>query len=117
MKSLTILAAATLAAGAQAQSTITMVPFGIEANLDVACAQAGTPEYIGNNPTSVAFDGTDAWIAGYNNTGGSQVVGVVKLTNAATGALFGSAFAPVTRNAGTVIDQRDALANQPVEQC
>ena len=30
---------------------------------------------------------------------------------------IGIAFAPVTRNAGPVIDQRDALANQPVEQC
>ena len=96
MKSFTLLAATALAAGAQAQTTITMVPFGIEANLDVACAQAGTPEYIGNNPAAVAFDGTDAWIAGLNNSGASQVVGIVKVTNAATGALFGSAFAPVT---------------------
>ena len=56
MKPLHAFAVATFAVAAQAQTTITMAPFGIEANLDILCAQAGNPEYIGNNPAAVAFD-------------------------------------------------------------
>ncbi len=35
----------------------------------------------GNNPLSVAFDGTNAYVGGYNNSGATANVGVVKIEN------------------------------------
>lgn len=51
--------------------------------VDVAStAGLSNPEYIGNNPSAVAWNGTDLWVAGFNSSGGSGDAAIVKIPNA-----------------------------------
>jgi hypothetical protein len=126
MKQLHILAtSALLASVAGAQITqITMSPYGIEANLDILCAQAGNPEYIGNNPAAVAWDGVNAWVAGYNNSGVAANIGISYVQAASSAPAFSPAFGQINcppqrgysgldvRN-GTVLGACDTGASDP----
>ena len=63
-------------------------------------ATAGNPEYIGSNPVAVAWNGTDLWVAGYNNDNPNnppQNCGIVQITGALSGSpTFGAAFGVVS---------------------
>lgn len=72
------------------------VTFTEIARFDVSDASADTAasNYIGNNPSAVAWDGSQLYVAGFNS--GGPTAGIVEITNAtSTGinaATFGSAF-------------------------
>jgi hypothetical protein len=60
-------------------------------NLD-STANPDNAEFIGSNPSAVAWDGTSLFVAGFNN-GGAPTVGVVGITDALGMPVFGESFA------------------------
>ena len=77
-------------------------------------SDATAAEYIGSNPSAVAWDGTDAFVAGFNNTGSAVNAGIVKVTDAlgtaSLGAAFGQRFWPVGPQPETAQAPTDADA-------
>ncbi|MCR9244199.1 MAG: hypothetical protein NXI31_04150 [bacterium] len=64
--------------------------------VDVAVtSNAANPEYIGANPSAVAWNGTDLWVAGFNNAAGTNSTAIVKVSNALTTPAFGATFGVV----------------------
>ena len=55
-------------------------------------ANALNPEFIGSNPSAVAWDGTDLYVAGFNNSNAAQNVGIVRVTDALGAQTLGAAF-------------------------
>ncbi len=47
-------------------------------------ATATNPEYVGSNPAAIAWDGTDLYVAGYNNSPNAGTVAIAKVTGALT---------------------------------
>ncbi len=79
-----------LASTGSAQTVLTLI-----ADIDVTqTATLATPEHIGTNPTAVAWNGTDLWLAGSNNDPNNNYnCGIVKVSNALGPArTFGTAF-------------------------
>jgi hypothetical protein len=77
-------------AGAQVQ-------LDLRAQVDLSSVHnSGGTNFIGNNPSAVAWNGTDAWVAGYNQTGASAAVGIVRISNVLTGASIGNRFGLTT---------------------
>ena len=67
------------------------------ATIDVSStANPGNPEFIGNNPSAVAWNGTDLFLAGFNNqpVGTSGNVAIVRITGVLGGGtpVFGTSF-------------------------
>ena len=61
-------------------------------DLDSTANQAN-PEFVGSNPAAVAWDGTDLFVAGFNNSGNTDNTGIVKVTGALSGTpSIGAAF-------------------------
>jgi hypothetical protein len=59
-------------------------------------ANPANPEYIGTNPSAVAWNGTELFVAGFNNDpAASQNVGIVKVSNVLTAPTFGATFGVV----------------------
>ena len=83
-----LLALAALSAVGSAQFSLTEIAF---VDLD-STATFGNPEYIGSNPSAVAWNGSDLFVAGYNNQGVTDFAGIVKVSNALTAPALGSAF-------------------------
>lgn len=62
-------------------------------------ANAGNPEFIGNNPSAVAWNGTDLFLAGFNNqpVGSPGNVAIVRISAALSGTpAFGASFGTLT---------------------
>ncbi len=83
---------ALLAPTATAQVVMTLV-----GDVDISSTAVATnPEFIGSNPSAVAWDGTNLWIAGYNNDNPAnppQNCAIVKLSNALGGTpTYGTPF-------------------------
>lgn len=79
------------AASLSAQVSLTLL-----GTVDVSSTStAGNPQYIGSNPSAVAWNGTDLWVAGFNNTGGPANTAIVKCSTALTTPTFGTAFGVV----------------------
>ena len=55
-------------------------------------ANSSNPEFIGSNPSAVAWDGNNLWIAGFNNTNATADVAIVKISDALTAPSFGVPF-------------------------
>ena len=97
MKSTPILAAAAatvLIGGLSAVSpaltpTASAAVFYQTAQVDLAPAVAAG---LGSNTLGLAYDGTDAYVAGYNNTAGPLDVGIAKISNVAGAATIGPVF-------------------------
>jgi hypothetical protein len=51
--------------------------------VDLSVTANGTaPEYIGSNPSGVAWDGTDLYVSGFNNSGGVAPTALIKVSGA-----------------------------------
>ncbi|QDV06751.1 hypothetical protein Poly30_22660 [Planctomycetes bacterium Poly30] len=50
------------------------------------------PEFIGSNPSAIAWDGTDLYAAGLNSSGATAPVGIARVTDPLGAASFGPAF-------------------------
>jgi hypothetical protein len=89
MRTLTsLITAAALAAPAFGQLTFRLV-----ATVDVdSTANVANPEFIGTNPAAVAWDGTDLWLAGYNNSPNPLDVGITRIADALGAAVAQPAF-------------------------
>ncbi|MEC8253548.1 MAG: hypothetical protein VX044_10055 [Planctomycetota bacterium] len=63
-------------------------------------SSANNPEYIGSNPSAVAWNGTDVWVGGFNSSGSTGDAAVVKVSNALTAPAYGARFGvqPTTIN-------------------
>lgn len=77
------------------------VTFQEIARFDVAAsAESAGSSYIGNNPSAVAWSGSQLYIAGFNSSGAAADTAIVEITNSgATGlnaATFGSPFGVLT---------------------
>lgn len=58
-------------------------------------ATSTNPEYIGSNPSAVAWTGNRLFVAGFNNTGGLADTGLIEVLNAnATGLVSTPTFSP-----------------------
>lgn len=81
---------ACLALGA-AGALAAQVPLTHVSSIDLA-GQFNSESGYGSNPLSIAFDGTNAYIGGYNNSGAAADIGVVKVSD-----IFGgpATFAPM----------------------
>ena len=65
-------------------------------NIDAASADDTQPEFIGSNPSSVAWSGSRLFVGGYNNSGTFQDLGVVEVLGAtATGLVDVTSFTVV----------------------
>jgi hypothetical protein len=73
-----MMAVAGVAMAVQAQ-TLNMTQL---ANIDLIdiTGNSASAKYIGTTPTAVAWNGTEAYIAGWNNTGAAQNTGIAKVT-------------------------------------
>lgn len=75
-------------AGLSAQVSLTLL-----ANLDVSItATLGAAEYIGNNPSAVAWNGTDLFLGGFNNSGAVGSTAIIKVGNALGTPTYGVPF-------------------------
>ena len=83
-----MLSAAALAAPAFGQLTFRLV-----ATVDVdSTANGANPEFIGTNPAAVAWDGTDLYLAGFNNAPNPLDVGICRIADALGAAVAQPAF-------------------------
>ncbi|MEM6673625.1 MAG: hypothetical protein AAF726_12335 [Planctomycetota bacterium] len=65
-------------------------------NLDVT-SDINNSEFIGSNPSCVAWDGTDLYVGGYNNGSGTNVdVKIIRVQDALGAATLGVPFAPAS---------------------
>jgi hypothetical protein len=85
-----LMSAALLGVSAYAHAQVSLVLIG---DVDVS-GLAG----IGSNPSAVAWNGTDAWVAGYNASGAAADTGIARISNALTAPAFGSVFGLFTTN-------------------
>lgn len=89
LRNLTPILAFSCALGAQ----VTLTHLG---TVDVAVTSGATnPEYIGSNPSAVAWNGTDVWVAGYNNAAGNNDTAIIEVADALTTPTFGVPFGVV----------------------
>lgn len=80
------------AALASAQVSMTLL-----ATVDVAPASTtGSPSYIGNNPSAVAWNGTDLFLGGLNASGATANSALVRVSTPLTTPTFGVAFGTVS---------------------
>lgn len=82
---LPILCLAGVAATANAQ-----INLDLRARIDLS-STAGTTG-IGSNPSAVVWNGTDAFVAGYNSSGATASVRIVRVSNALTAPTIGTPF-------------------------
>ena len=67
------------------------------ATLDLSSTSSTTAaEFIGSNPSAVAWDGTDLFLAGMNGAPMNQDVGIVKVSDALGAATFGTSFGRIS---------------------
>lgn len=67
--------------------------------IDLSSTSLNTnPEFIGSNPSAVAWDGVDAYVGGYNQSGAAQNTGIVRISNALGAHSIGSAFGLFSTN-------------------
>jgi hypothetical protein len=96
MHPLSILVALAAASSLAAQVSLTHLG---TVNVD-STSNAGNPEYIGSNPSAVAWNGTDLWVGGFNSSGATGDAAIVKISNALTAPTYGARFGvqPATVN-------------------
>ncbi|MEM9382844.1 MAG: hypothetical protein AAGB93_23025 [Planctomycetota bacterium] len=89
MRSLHLLgAAASLSCLASAQVSLSEI-----ATIDLdSTADPSNSEFIGSNPSAVAWDGVDLYVAGFNSAGVTADVGIVRVSDALTAPAFGTSF-------------------------
>ena len=76
------------AVAASAQVSMTLL-----GTIDVSPATtAGSPSYVGNNPSAVAWNGTDLFVGGLNASGLVANTAIVKVSTPLTTPVFGTAF-------------------------
>ena len=82
-----------LAASASAQATFSEI-----ATIDLdSTSNPINAEYIGSNPFCVAWNGVDLYVGGYNGSGQTIDVSLLKIEDALSAATFGTPFAPPPR--------------------
>lgn len=81
-----ILAVAGIAGAASAQ-----VQLDLRAVVDLSSI-SNVNTGIGTNPSAVAWNGTDAWVAGYNSSGATNSTAVVRVSNVLSAPAFGARF-------------------------
>ncbi|MER3495503.1 MAG: hypothetical protein C4320_00940 [Armatimonadota bacterium] len=92
-KQLSILALIALGAGAHADLNLYLL-----GTVDVSAASADVtaPNYIGSNPSGVAWNGTDLYLGGLNSSGATNPAAVIRVADALTAPTFGNAFGALT---------------------
>ena len=91
MRALYIATLPLLAANASAQATFSEI---VTIDLD-STSNPINAEYIGSNPFCVAWNGVDLYVGGYNGSGQTIDVSLLKIEDALTTATFGTPFAPL----------------------
>ncbi|MFM7297422.1 MAG: hypothetical protein ACKO4Q_09395, partial [Planctomycetota bacterium] len=86
----TALAALALGATASAQVNLQFKPL-VTVDLN-STAQNTNPQFIGSNPSAVAWDGTDLIVAGFNGGASTANTGIVRVSNVFTTPTLGTAF-------------------------
>jgi hypothetical protein len=68
------------------------VQLSLLADVDISAfsATAGNPEYIGSNPSALAWNGSTAWIGGYNASGVVATTAINSVTNVLTTPVLGT---------------------------
>lgn len=81
-------ALAGLAGMVQAQVNMTMI-----ATVDTSSTStAGGSSFVGNNVSAIAWNGSDLYLGGYNNSGATATTALVRVSNVLTSPTFGTAF-------------------------
>ncbi len=82
-----------LAALALASTSLAQIQFVPLTTIDLdSTANPANPEYIGTNPSAVAWDGADLVIAGFNGSGVASRSALVRVSNALSTPTLGAAF-------------------------
>lgn len=90
MKKFVTAASVLVACGSAMASGLTL---NLVNQIDLTDSQDPTsPSYIGANPATVAWDGTDMFVAGWNNGRGTVDHGIVGIPNAASSDTLGNSF-------------------------
>lgn len=90
--SASVLAIAGCAAGLSAQVSLTHL-----GTVDVAVtSNANNPEFIGSNPSAVAWDGTSLWVAGFNNSPQVADTAIIKIDSPLGTPVFNTTFGVVS---------------------
>lgn len=103
-----ILAVAGIAGAATAQ-----VQLDLRAVVDLSSI-SNVNTGIGTNPSAVVWNGTDAWVAGYNSSGAAANTGIIRVSNVLSSPSFGTRFGalstPNSRGITGLALQGDRLA-------
>jgi hypothetical protein len=94
MKTMFSLVATAAALPLLAGSASAQWQFQFLGTVDLSVTANGTaPEYIGSNPSGVAWNGTDLFVSGFNNSGGVAPTALIKVSGALSGTpTFGPVF-------------------------
>jgi hypothetical protein len=113
MKPILLLSVLLALSAPAALAQIELVQIG---SVDLTSTSVSTnPQYIGAHPSAVAWNGTDVYVAGFNDTAGVDSVGIVKVSTPLTTPSFSSAFGvaaatPAARGYSGLDIQGSALA-------
>lgn len=87
---MTLRLAALFAAVSSLAAQVSLAHIG---TIDVSItSNAANSEFIGSHPSAVAWDGTDLWLAGFNNSGSMGDVAIIKIANAFAAPSYGVPF-------------------------
>lgn len=90
-----ILASMVMAAGAAQAATVDLYWFKSIDTSTTADSVNNAAGYVGNNVSAIAWSGTDLYIGGYNQSGGTATTAIAKITDATGNQSFGNAFGAV----------------------
>jgi len=106
--SVALVAMGTMAGTANAEFALELLG---TVNVDVT-SDPTQPSFIGNNPSAVAWNGTDLWVAGFNQSGVNADTGIVKISDALGAQTFGSTFGALDTPTGrgfSGLDMKDGV--------
>ena len=81
-----------LAAASQAQVSLTL----LKTISTASTSNVANAEFVGNRVSAIAWNGTDLYVAGYNNTGAAANTGIAKYSNALGAGAWNAAFGQIS---------------------
>lgn len=84
-----------ISSGAHAQIVLNLIT---QVDLSATASASTSPSYIGNNISAVAWNGSTAWVGGYNQGATGTPTAIVSVSNVLTTPLLGTSFGSLPTN-------------------